>query len=234
MGQLLEFARGPLFRLTFALMVLGLLRLVGLSLWNVVVAYCRAADKTQPYKLIMWRTARWLLPWNLLRNRRPVYAATAMVFHIGLILVPILLFGHIELWRKSTGLHWPALPQGVADAMTLVTVAAAGVLFVLRLVTIESRTISVTQDVLWPPLLAAVFVTGFLTAHPSLCPLNYRAVLLLHVLSAELVFVLIPFTKLAHCVLIPFSHMLADLAWRFPATSGDDVAATLGKQGKPL
>lgn len=37
-----------------------------------------------------------------------------------------------------------------------------------------------------------------------------------------------------HRVLIPFSHILADLAWRFPTTSGDDVVKALGKEGKPI
>lgn len=234
MDPLLEFARGPLFRLTFALMVLGLLRLVGLGVWNVCVAYYRAADKTQNYRLILKRTLRFLLPWEYLRSPRPVYGSIAVVFHVGLIAVPLLLAGHIELWREGVGLYWPALPPLAADVLAILTIVAAGALFVGRLVAAESRAISRKQDVLWPPLLAFVFLTGFLAAHPPICPTSYKAMMLLHVLSAELVFVLIPFTKIAHCVLIPFSHLLADLAWRFPATSGKDVDITLGKEGKPI
>lgn len=234
MDPLLEFARGPLFRLTFALMVLGLLRLVGLAVWNVCAAYCRAADKPKSYRLVAKRTLRYLLPWQYFRGPRPVYGPMAIVFHVGLIGAPLLLAGHVELWRQSTGLHWPALPQIVADVLAILTIVAACALVVGRLAVVESRAISRRQDVLWPPLLAFVFATGFLAAHPPICPISYKAMMLFHVLSAELVFVLIPFTKIAHCVLVPFSHLLADLAWRFPATSGKDVDITLGKEGKPI
>ena len=58
--------------------------------------------------------------------------------------------------------------------------------------------------------------------------------MLIHVLSAELIFVLIPFSKVAHCVLIPFSQLVSDLGWRFPATAGRDVAKALGKESVPL
>jgi hypothetical protein len=58
--------------------------------------------------------------------------------------------------------------------------------------------------------------------------------MLIHVLSAELIFVLIPFTKIAHCVLIPFSQLVSDLGWRFPSTAGRDVARALGKESVPI
>ena len=234
MDQLLNHARGPLFRLTFALMVLGLLRLFALSVWNVAVCYYRAGNKKQNYRLIFKQTIRYLLPWAYFRKPRPVYGPLAFVFHIGLLIVPIFLFGHIQLWRQSTGLHWPALPQVVADVLTIITIVAAILLLIGRLAVAESRFTSRKQDVLWPLVLAFVFATGFLCAHPAIAPLSYKATMLLHVLSAELVFLLIPFTKIAHCVLIPFSHMLSDLGWRFPATSGRDVLMTLGKEGKPI
>lgn len=231
---MLGFARGPLFRLTFALMVLGLARLVVLSVWSVAASYYRAADRAQPYGLILWRTVRWFLPWQWAHGRRAVYRIIAVVFHIGLIGVPVFLFAHIDLLRRAVGVHWPALPQPVADVLTMATVGAAALLLVGRVATPESRSLSDKQDFLWPLLLAFVFATGFLATHPSISPCGYKTMVLLHVLSGELVFVLIPFSKIAHCVLVPFSHMLSDLAWRFPATSGEDVAATLGKKGEPI
>ena len=63
---------------------------------------------------------------------------------------------------------------------------------------------------------------------------TYQVMLLIHVLSAELIFVLIPFSKIAHCVLIPFSQLVSDLGWRFPPTAGKDLAKALGKESVPL
>jgi nitrate reductase gamma subunit len=55
--------------------------------------------------------------------------------------------------------------------------------------------------------------------------------MLIHVLSGNLIFVLMPFTKLAHCVIMPFSQFIIAIAWRFPARSDDEICTTLGKKG---
>jgi nitrate reductase gamma subunit len=58
--------------------------------------------------------------------------------------------------------------------------------------------------------------------------------MLVHVLSGELIFVLLPFTKIAHCVLMPLSQLVSTLAWKFPARVDEDVAETLDKKGAPV
>lgn len=57
--------------------------------------------------------------------------------------------------------------------------------------------------------------------------------MLLHVYPADLIMLLIPFTKLGHCVLAPLSQTVTALAWKFPAGAGDRVAATLGYADRP-
>ena len=44
---------------------------------------------------------------------------------------------------------------------------------------------------------------------------------------------MIPFTKLAHCVLAPLSQAVTAVAWKFPPGAGDRVAATLGYADRP-
>ena len=58
--------------------------------------------------------------------------------------------------------------------------------------------------------------------------------MLLHVYAADLILVMIPFTKIAHCVLAPLSQIVTAVAWKFPAGAGDRVAATLGYAGRPV
>jgi hypothetical protein len=58
--------------------------------------------------------------------------------------------------------------------------------------------------------------------------------MLLHVLSGNLVFLLIPFTKIAHCVLMPLSQFVITIAWRFPPDTDDRVCTTLNKKGAPV
>jgi len=48
MDNLLEFAQGPLFRLSFAIMILGMIRLLWLSIHNGLEAKAAAKDKKIP------------------------------------------------------------------------------------------------------------------------------------------------------------------------------------------
>jgi nitrate reductase gamma subunit len=75
-------------------------------------------------------------------------------------------------------------------------------------------------------LVLAPFLSGFLAAHPSLNPLPWSGMMLLHILSAEILLVAIPFTKLAHVVLFPFDR-LSEVHWQLRPGAGDRVAAAL-------
>ena len=58
--------------------------------------------------------------------------------------------------------------------------------------------------------------------------------MLIHVYAGNLIMVMIPFTKIAHCVLMPLSQFISNLAWKFPAGTDDDVCTTLNKKGAPV
>ena len=97
-----------------------------------------------------------------------------------------------------------------------------------------SSFLSRKQDFLWPILLLIPFVTGFVCAHLNVSPANYTLFMLMHVLSGDLIFLLIPFTKIAHCVLMPLSQVICTLAWKFPADTDDKICTTLNKKGAPV
>lgn len=70
------------------------------------------------------------------------------------------------------------------------------------------------------------FSTGFLASHPGMNPFPWNVIMLVHLLSAELLFVLIPFTKLAHIVLFAFDRISA-IHWQLRPGAGDKVAEAL-------
>jgi nitrate reductase gamma subunit len=230
----LDFAKGPLFRLTFALMALGLARILILDIWGAVEAYRKAGDKVFPWRLAIARSFEWLVPIKRVWHHRPIYSLISILFHIGLLLVPIFLFAHVELWRDTLGFGWVTLPEFWADLLTLTTIAGGLALFIGRVFSRNASFLSRKQDYLWPLLLSIPFATGYLCANTTISPASYQFFMLLHVLSAELIFVLIPFTKIAHCVIMPLSQFIINLAWRFPAQVDDDVCTTLGKKGAPV
>jgi nitrate reductase gamma subunit len=232
--NMLDFARGPLFRLSFAIMALGLLRIFVLDLWGIYEAYRKAGDKKIPWGITVRRTISWLLPIRKVPNSRPLYSMISVLFHIGLIVVPAFLYAHVHLWEKSLGFGWFSLPQGLADIMTLGVLVFGLILFIGRLASRNASFISRRQDFLWPLLLLVPFATGFICSNLTLNPGAYQAFMLTHILSAELIFVIMPFTKIAHIVLMPLSQFVSALAWRFPPETDEAVCATLNKKGSPV
>lgn len=211
-------------------MVLGLLRNFSFSLAGTVGAYRRAGDKTVPWGDLTRQTVGWLVPLGRIWRARPLYSLVSIVWHIGLILVPLFLAAHVRLWRESVGFSWPAMPQSWADTLTLVAIIAVVLLIIGRLGSREARILSRKQDYLWPPLLAVPFITGYLCANIALSARAYEVSMLIHLYSANLVMLLIPFTKVAHCVLLPLSQYVGGVAWKFPQAGGERVMVTLGRE----
>lgn len=234
MESWLGFARGPLFRLSFAIMILGLLRILFLDIWGAYKAYRKAGDKSMPWKLIFSRSLEWLFPVKRVAHNRPLYSIFSILFHIGLILVPIFLFAHVKLWENSVGISWITLPYNWAFWLTASTIAFAIALIIGRVFNKSSSFISRKQDYLWPVLLLIPFVTGFICANLNVDPKSYQFFMLMHVLSGDLIFILIPFTKIAHCVLMPLSQVVCTLAWKFPPKTDEDICTTLNKKGVPI
>lgn len=234
MESLLEFARGPLFRLSFAVMVLGLARILFMDIRGAWIAYRRAGNKKMPWKLIFKRTFAWFFPFKKIAGNRHVYSIFSILFHIGLIIVPVFLFAHVSLWKESLGISWPALPYWWAFGLTLGTIVCALVLLAGRMTIKSIHFMSRGQDYLWLLLLLIPFVTGFVCANLNVSPQSYQFFMLVHVLSGELIFVLVPFTKIAHFVLTPMSQVIDVLAWKFPPETDEDICATLNKKGAPV
>ncbi len=229
----IDFARGPLFRLSFALMALGLLRIVLLTLAGVREGYQNSSDKIVAWKEVRRQTLGWLFPMARLWRQRPIYSLISFLFHAGMIVTPLFLASHILLWRNALGIGWAALPRRLANWLTLLVIFAGAGLFLGRLLSPAARKISKAQDFLWPLLIAAPFVTGYIASNAILSPRTYQEFLLVHLYAGDLILLMIPFTKLAHCVLAPLSQLVTAVAWKFPAGAGDRVAETLGFGDRP-
>ncbi len=225
MEQWINFAKGPLFALTFLIMVLGLARLVLIQVYSLVTGKGRRL-KNAPWKKIMADAASWVVPVRHLIPGTKIFSVVSYLFHIGVLLVPLFLADHIVLWEKLLGIGLPAIGYGLADFLTLFTIGCLVVLFAFRLFSGRLRSMSRRADY---ALLVAVFVpflSGYLAMHPTYNPVAWDVMMLVHLLSAELLFVLIPFTKLAHIVLFFFDRV-SGLHWQLRPGAGDKVAEVL-------
>ena len=235
MESFLEFAKGPLFRFTFAILILGLIRLFVLSIVNGLEAKHRAKDKKIPVHYVRKLTWGFLFPIRAFRVK-PIYSIVSIIFHIGLLVTPILLWDHSWLFKQSinVSLAGIALNHGVANFLTIITIISGIILLLLRVSTKESRFLSRKQDYLWLVLLIIPSITGYVCANSAISPTSYNGFMLVHVLSGCLIFVLMPFTKLAHCMLMPLSQWITARSWKFPSEAGEHVAMSFGKENEEL
>ena len=233
MEHLLEWARGPAFIFSFSFMILGLARHLALTLWEIGRVWRRAGDKSLPFRQIVRVTLQWLFPAGRVLQS-PLFSLTSILFHMAILIVPIFLAGHIALWFRGARVSWPAIPNAMADVLTIVAVITAIALVVQRLAARSTRALSRFRDYALPLIIAVPFVSGFMVMHPAFNPYSYASTLLVHVMSANLLMILIPLTKLTHVVLLPGVQLVSELGWHWPADAGSKLAVALGKEGEPV
>lgn len=233
MTEWLEWARGPAFRFSILLMILGLARLLVLNIANILNVVSRARDKSIPWTTVIRDTVRWFFPY---RTAKPQLFVTVVsfLFHVSVIVTPVFLGAHIMLWQRGVGVSWAAIPQLAADYLTLLAIASAALLFFKRVSAKATRALSRPQDYLLPPLIMIPFISGYLAMHPAYNPFEYNATMFVHVMSGNLILILMPFSKLSHAVLFPTTQLVSEMAWHLVPGSGEKVALSLDKENEPI
>lgn len=200
--ELLTWARGP-----------GLVLALGICIFGVILRFIeilalgRKADLSVPRRTSLgsgWRTllTRSLPPPGMLR-RAPLTYLGGYVFHIGMAIAIFFFVPHIQLFRGLLGLHWPSLPNPLIDVATIAAILALLALLVGRLVDPVKRLLTGAGDWLAWALTFVPLVTGYAAYHHLFE--NYTLTLAAHILSVELLLVVLPFSKLFHA----FSLFLA-------------------------
>ena len=145
-----------------------------------------------------------LIPFaSIYMRSRPVFTIVTFIFHVCLLLLPVFLLAHIILWYESWELLWWSLPDRLADVMAVLVVTACLFFLIRRLSVPEVKHVTRPSDVLLLVLVLAPFLTGFLAAH-QFGP--YRPILILHILSAEVLIAVSPFSKLSHMIFFFFTR----------------------------
>lgn len=196
-SELLSWARGPALGYAFAIFLFGMI----LRLFELF-SLGRKKDLAPPRMQTPgsgWRTVvmRSFSAKSLLKASALTYI-TGYTFHIGFFLVLLFLVPHIELIQSITGLHWPALPTPLIDLVTVATLIALIAALISRVINPVKRFLSTFGDYLAWGVTFLPLLTGYLAYHHLL--LDYTLMLALHILSVELLLLVIPFTKLTHMV----------------------------------
>lgn len=226
----LDFAKGPLFAAAFLTMILGLSRHVLLQLHALAVKKRRL--RLVPWKRVAAETLSWAFPVRHLIRGTVVISSASFLFHLGAIIVPLFLADHARLWGGFLGLQLPSISKDLADRLTLFTLGCLVVLVSYRVLIRRSRELSRPSDYGLLLLLLMVFLSGYVAGHPNVNPLPWQTMMLLHILGADLLIFLVPFTKLSHMVLFPFDRLSA-VHWQLRPGAGARVAEALyGKEAR--
>jgi nitrate reductase gamma subunit len=160
---------------------------------------------------LRFRARRWIR--QTVFGAHPAMGVVSMVFHLGLFLIPLLLPAHNILLDRSLHVGLPTLPGPLADTLTL-GLLALGAFFLLRRIFFPRvRALSTLRDYLVLLLVAAPFATAYMAYHHWL---DYRTVLVTHMIVGEILIGAIPFTKLGHMPFLIFARffMSSEYAWR--------------------
>jgi nitrate reductase gamma subunit len=129
-------------------------------------------------------------------QRAPFNVVVGWIWHIGFLIALLLFIHHIALIKSLLGVYWPGLPNPIVDLVTAVTLVALLATLVHRLTHPVKKRISTFEDYLVWALTFLLVLTGYLAYHRIVNP--YPLALGLHILTAELFLILLPFTKLTH------------------------------------
>lgn len=225
MNDWIDIARGPLFAVSFLVMVLGLGRLVLLQLHALIVKKGRRLNQVS-WRRVALDSLSWAVPLRHLVRGTICISAISILFHVGAILVPLFCQNHIVLWEGFLGIGLPGLGRGMADALTLSTIGCCLLLLGYRVVIRRARDLSRPSDYVILIMVLLPFLSGYLASHPDLNPLPWGGMMLVHILSAETLMIVIPFTKLSHIVLFAFDR-LSEVHWQLRPGAGEKVAEAL-------
>ena len=195
--ELLEFARGPALAISVAVFVAGLA-------WRVYGIFRRPvrADYSEPRRRdlvaggVRAIFAKMAPPKGV--KIRGAQMVNAYAYHVALALIAFGFAPHIAFIERHLGVGWPALPDAVIYIAAAVAIVGLLIALMNRLSDGVLRLLSGFDDYFSWAVTMAPLVTG-MTLLPSPAQPAWIA---LHLLSLELLFVWLPFGKLAHAALV--------------------------------
>ena len=193
----LLWTKGPAFDAALVIFILGILiRLFEIFLLGRREDLSEAkGDSFSPgVKTILRRT---LVDGRVLK-RSPFTVIGGYIWHIGFFITLLLFIPHIEVINATLGLKWPGLPNPLVDAIAVITIVALAAMLIDRINHPVKRYLSRPEDYFVWLVTFLPLLTGYLAYHRLVNP--YPLILGLHILSVELLMVVLPFTKLMHSI----------------------------------
>jgi nitrate reductase gamma subunit len=207
----LNFVRGPLFYAAlivfFGGMTYRLARVVflgwsvdkvpgkGSKVWGVIVSYLKG--------VLIWPFIPWV---SNTFTRNPLIYLAGGLFHLSLFIVLILGTAHMLVWKSLLGFGWPTLPLPIVDWLAAAGIAALIALAINRLIHPVLKLLTGAGE--WLNLLFVFLpmLSGYVLTHHLFFP--YEAGFALHMTMVDVLFIWIPFSRIAHFMFYFFSRTI--------------------------
>lgn len=205
---LLAFARGPALWVSLAI-------LIGGSLWRLLAIWRLAAKpdlaparEERPLAGALRGIFARMVPRAEFRLRRKLGFWNGYLYHVGLAVIVFGYLPHLYFLERLLGVRWPALPEPLVFFFVGLTFLSMFIALIERVADPVRRLLSGFDDYFSWAVVLAPLATGMMAIHQSYAPGVPPAApldpfpLALHLLSVELLFVWLPFGKLAHAFLV--------------------------------
>jgi nitrate reductase gamma subunit len=210
--DLLEFARGPALWLSLFVLVAG-------SAWRIIAIFRLGTkpDLSEPRSTRRFADALRgimvrMIPGKEFRRSGKLSVFGGYFYHLGLAAIVFGYRPHILFVERLTGFAWPPLPEFLVYLAVGITFVALLMVLLERLTHPVLRLLSGVDDyfswfVVFLPLLTGMAAASgsYPQPTPGGAPL-YPLPLAIHLLSVELLFLWLPFGKLAHAFLVFLSR----------------------------
>lgn len=203
MNDFYNFLTGPAAWIAFLTFIIGLILRVA-YLYGLSKERDRVFYNHMDLRWGLRSIFHWLVPLGSVSLRRqPIFGIAFYLFHLCLLGVPLFLLAHNMLWQEAFGVSLPSLSESVADYLTVLFLVSALFLLLRRIIQPEVRILTTAWDYFLLILTSLPFITGFLAYH-QIGP--YQLMLITHILSSEVLLIVVPFSKLGHVILFFFSR----------------------------
>jgi nitrate reductase gamma subunit len=127
----------------------------------------------------------------------PVTILVSCIFHLCLVITPIFLLAHNILIEEAVGFSLYSFSERFTNCLTFIFLICAAYFLIRRVLLSRLRAISSFYDYIILLITTAPFISGCLAYYQVL---NYKILIILHMLTGELMLIAIPFTKIYHMV----------------------------------
>ena len=213
--ELLQFARGPALWASAAVLLAG-------GLWRVlgILRLGAKPDLSEPRSTRLLSGAMRgifarMVPRVEFRLRKKLGFWNGYVYHVGLAVIVFGYLPHIHFVERLTGLAWPPLPDPVVYVCVGLTFVSLFIALMERLTDPVRRLLSGFDDYFSWAVVVLPLATGMIAIQQS-----DQLPLAIHLMSVELLFLWLPFGKLAHAFLVFASRGV--------------TGAALARKGAPL